>query len=129
MKIKETWPKIKDHYEEDYEDELKNSKLYQNAKENYALVIANSDYAKDPIFASLPRAANDARTIRSFLLQSKVKFAGKNIAILIDASRQAIVKAIDDIYWKARKRGLTEKIETNVFFYYQGHGVSFENET
>ena len=126
--VQERWPKLKDHYEEDYEDELKASKPYQNASENYALIIANTSYAKDPTFASLPRAANDARAIRNFCLRSKVKFEEQNVIMLIDSQRNTIEKALEDIYLKSKQRG-REKQEVSVFLYYSGHGASFENAT
>ena len=53
---------------EDHPEEINRSKKYQDAQENYALVIGQGDYSIDKKFKSLHRVKNDVKAIKSFLL-------------------------------------------------------------
>jgi uncharacterized caspase-like protein len=74
----------------------------------YALVIGNSRYANSP----LANPANDAKAI-----SGELKAAGFEVTVVLDAGRDAMVKAID-----AYARMLAAKNAVGLF-YFAGHGT------
>ena len=72
QKEEEEYPILKTHYPTP--EELQKSVSFQNSADNYALILAISDYegVSDPQFGeefkSLPQAINDACAIKRFLL-------------------------------------------------------------
>ena len=91
-------PILKMHYPTP--EDITKSTFFQNAQENYALIIGLSDYEgvkednesyKDG-FPDLPHALNDACAVRQFLLDSKVKFRDENITMLLFTNLKAIKK-------------------------------------
>jgi len=92
------------------------------ARENYALIAAVSDYPNLDKKYWLKGPANDAVLVRDYLLNSSpVKFAAENVTTLASAdglelaTHDAILRELDEIAGKAKKGDF-------VFLQFSGHG-------
>ena len=81
-----------------------------------ALLIGNSDYAAT--VGPLANPGNDVRLIASAL--QEIGFARRNIRILTDANRVAILQAVDEYSSKVAAVGPG----AIAFLYYSGHGAA-----
>jgi hypothetical protein len=80
----------------------------------YAVLIAEKDY-EDEGFRDLQNPVNDAYEIRDILLRYYLYFKEENIKVLVNATRQAIMDTLIDVY-----KNMTAS--DNLLIFYAGHG-------
>lgn len=90
------------------------------AKQRHALLIGNEAYA--PEVGRLKNPANDVRLIAASLQQ--VGFAEKNITVVTNADRAAVLEAVEEYADRLANAGK----DAVGFFYYSGHGAANQRD-
>jgi uncharacterized caspase-like protein len=92
----------------------------------FALIIGNEDYSTRQTSigneVDVPFATNDARIVKDYVIKT-LGFYEENVYLLIDATAAEISQKISLISSLATKSGP----ESEILFYYAGHGLPEEN--